>query len=255
MNKLKFMASLVVMILPFFILSCDNEPIDPALANQMIDDGGGGNGNGGGTSSGDYWPAALNNQWQYNQNGVLQSPMKMISVDNISGNTYYKFDNVFGQSSSGSTAQATMRLRKSSGDYYLKYDDLNISAGGFTGVQSGFEVLILKDYINVGGTWNGSYNQTTTYDNPILPVITMTTNYDCTILEKNNPVTVNGTTYNTTIKIRFHQITSISGMPASDVYSDYWFAKDVGMVKSITYSMGGTTTPQYTNELVSYIVN
>lgn len=29
-----------------FSISCDNEPIDPALANQMIDDGGGGNGGG-----------------------------------------------------------------------------------------------------------------------------------------------------------------------------------------------------------------
>ncbi len=260
MNKQKLASSIVLLFSLFLMVSCTNEPVDPALTAQLAaanaaNGGGSGGGTtaGGGTSSGDYFPAALNNQWVFTQNGVAQAPMKMISIDNINGFTYYTFSPTSG-SGATSSATATQRLRKSSGDYFFKTDDSNISSGGISGVQTGFELLILKDYLPVGGTWTGSYNQTTTYNNPAYPVISSTTNYTGTILEVGSSVVVGSTTYSNVIKMSLHESVSMMGI-TSEVDTDYWFAKNVGIVKSITYATGSTTTPQYTSLLTSYTLN
>ena len=43
-------------------------------------------------STGDYWPAALNNQWEFSQNGVDQEPMKIISINELDSiNVYFVF--------------------------------------------------------------------------------------------------------------------------------------------------------------------
>lgn len=259
MKNIKLIAGIFFILIAFTFTSCENEPVDSTI---VLSDGGtgggtggGGTGGGGGTSAGDYWPAALNNQWVYKQNGVEQSPMKMISINSIGGNTYYTFNNLFGASSTGTTAAAVSRLRKNSGDYYMKVEDLTIDlGGGMTGQMTGFEAIILKDYLSVGQTWNGSYTQTTTYDIPGIPAITTTTNYTGTITETGSSLTVNGVTFNNIIRYRLHQSTSLTGVPASELDTDYWFAKDVGPIKYITYN-SGTSTPQYTTELLSYQLN
>lgn len=257
MNKQKIATSFILILSFFLVVSCTNEPVDPTLsaqlaaANASSSNGGNGSG-GGGILSGDYFPAALNNQWTYTQNGASQSPTKMISIDNINGFTYYTFSQSTG-TSSNATGTATQRLRKSNGDYFLKTEENTFTSNGITGTQTGFEVLLLKDYLPVGGTWTGSYTQTTTYNNPLLPSTTGTTNYTGTILEIGSSITVGSASYDSVIKIKIHQSTAISGL-ASTVDTDYWFAKNVGLVKSITYAADGTT-PQYTTLLTSYILN
>ena len=251
MKNIKILAGIFLILTAFTFTSCDVEPIDSAIVLDDTPDPIGG----GGTSTGDYWPAALNNQWVYKQNGVEQTPSKIISINSISGNTYYTFDNVFGSSSSGTTAAAVSRLRKSGGTYYVKVEDITIDlGGGMTGQQTGFEAIILKDNLSVGQTWNGSYSQTTTYNIAGVPPISTTTNYTGTITETGSSVTVNGTTFNNVIRYRLHQSTSLAGTPSSELDTDYWFAKDVGPIKYITYNTG-TTTPQYTTELSTYQLN
>ena len=259
MNNQKFASSIIFIFSFFLLVSCTNEPIDPALsaqlaaANAASTNGGNGNGTGGGgTSSGDYFPSALNNQWVYTQNGVSQPATKMISIDSINGFTYYTFSPTTGTGST-SSASATQRLRKSSGDYFLKTDDYSFTSNGISATQTGFEVLTLKDYLPVGGIWTGSYTQTTTYNNPLIPSITGTTNYTGTIIEIGSTVTVGSTTYNNVIKMKLHESIDFAGSN-STVDTDYWFAKNVGLVKSITYAADGTT-PQYTTLLTSYILN
>lgn len=259
MNKIKLLASLVVLFCTFTLVSCDNEPIDPSIDLLAFnDDGSGngnGNGNGGGTSSGDYWPTALNNQWVYKRDGVLQSPSKIISINSINGFTYHTFDSFLGQSSSGTTAAATTRVRKNSGDYFYKLDDFNITlGGGLTGVQTGFEFPIFKDYLEVGQSWSGSYTQTTTYNNPIIPSVSQTVNYIGTILARDISITVNGDTYDNVIKMRLVQnydYDASSGLPDMTVTNEYWFAKEVGVVKGTNQTTSGTST----FELDSYILN
>lgn len=260
MNKIHFPYKLLIILFSVFLFaSCTDEALDPVLANQIAqqqadDNNNGGGGNGGGsTLSGDYWPTALNNEWIMKLNGVEQPPMKIISIDNINSFTYYTFSQASGQGGSAS-ASGTQRLRKNSGDYYMKLEDMNINAGGFTGVQTGFEMLLFKDYLNAGETWTGNYVQTTTYNNPIIPVISMNTNYTCTIVETGSTLAVNNVSYSNVIKMRLHQSTQMTGLPTTEADTDYWFAKNVGPIKTITYSPG-TTIPQSTSELFAYTLN
>ena len=226
MKTIKSILTLFVLSLAFTTVSCDNEPVDPALDLSA---------GGGGSSSGDYWPTAINNEWIMERDGVALDPIKIIGTGSFGGQTYYKFAP---QSGSGSTTSgsATTWLNKSNGVYKLKTDDININAGGLTGTQTGYEFIILKDNIAVGQSWNGSYTQTTTDTG--IPSITLTINYSGTILAKNVSATVDGETYNDVIKVSFVQNTTMPGAPPTTINSEYWFAKDVGVIKSVTNNSG-----------------
>ena len=226
MKTIKSIVTLFVLTLAFTTVSCDNEPVDPDL-----EIGGGG----GGSSSGDYWPTAINNEWIMERDGVELDPIKIIGTENFGGQTYYKFAPQSG-SGSATSGSATSWLNKSNGVYKLKTGDININAGGVTGTQTGFEYIILKDNIAVGQSWNGSYTQTTSFTG--MPSITLTINYTGTILAKNVSATVDGETYNDVIKISFVQNTTMPGAPPTTINSEYWFAKDVGLIKSISNDSG-----------------
>lgn len=232
----------------FSLNSCGpDEPLDPALiANTNPSNPGSG-----GSSSGDYWPTAVNNQWVFKMDGVLQDPMKMISMNTISGNTYYTFNQQSG-TGVGASITATSRLRKSNGDYYIKMENVSSPAqGGIPGfTMTGYETIFLKDYLAVGGTWTDKYTQTTTFTDPIYPVISLDFDIVATVMEKNSSITIAGRNYTDVIKIKYIQKTTGLGQ-TSTVTSYYWYSKNVGPIK-ITSESGGQTTIQ---ELASYIVN
>lgn len=252
MGTQKLTSALFFVFSLFLLASCSNEPIDPALIAQQGLSSNSGNSTGGATLSGDYFPAALNNQWLYTLNGASQPQSKMVSIDNINGLTYYTFSPTTANVST-TAVSATQRLRKNSGDYFLKTEDYTFTANGISGTTTGFEVNSLKDYLPVGGSWTASYSQTTTFNNPLIPVITAITTYTGTILEKGSTVTVGSTTYINVIKLKLNQSVAFSGS-ASTVSTDYWFAKNVGLVKYVIYGADGTT-PQNTSLLTSYILN
>ena len=234
MKSIKSIVALFVLSLAFTTVSCDNEPVDPALEIG-----------GGGSSSGDYWPTAINNEWLMERDGVALDPLKIVGTGNFGGQTYYKFAP---QSGSGTSTSGTVTnwLNKSNGVYKLKTDDINVNAGGFSGTQTGYEFIILKDNIAVGQSWSGTYTSTTTYTG--IPSITLTTNYTGTILAKNVTATVDGETYNDVIKVSLVQNASMAGAPATVVNTEYWFAKNVGVIKSISNDAGNS----YESILVDY---
>ncbi|MFY7988249.1 MAG: hypothetical protein ACOVNP_05145 [Flavobacterium sp.] len=234
MKSIKSIVALFVLSLAFTTVSCDNEPVDPALEIG-----------GGGSSTGDYWPTAINNEWLMERDAVALDPLKIVGTGNFGGQTYYKFAP---QSGSGTSTSGTVTnwLNKSNGVYKLKTDDINVNAGGFSGTQTGYEFIILKDNIAVGQSWTGTYTSTTTYTG--IPSITLTTNYTGTILAKNVAATVDGETYNDVIKVSFVQNTTMAGAPATVVNTEYWFAKNVGVIKSISNDAGNS----YESILVDY---
>lgn len=244
MKKISTLLTVVFSLLLF--VSCNVEPLDPSLS---VDNGSGsGNTGGGGTSSGDYWPTTINNEWTFEQNGVAQPPMKIINSSTIGGALYYEFGAQSGSGGGASASSVTTRLNKNGGNYNLKTDDLNINAGGLTGTQTGYTMILLKDNIAVGQTWTGNYTQTTTYTG--IPAIAITTNYTGTILAKNVAETVNGETFTDVIKTNIRQESNFSGT-VSTVNTEYWFAKNVGPIKTITTS-GGTN---YESILIDYLIN
>jgi hypothetical protein len=184
--------------------------------------------------SGDYWPSAINNIWNYKDADNNPIEMKIVSTQTISGNSYYKFSP---QSANG--VSNNIFLRTIDGSYFLRTSDASINMVGLTGTQTGFEFIILKDNLAVDGTWSGSYDQTTTYTG--YPAISQSTDYTGTILAKDLTETLDGVTYTNVIKLNIYQETSYSGS-LSIINTEYWFAKSVGLIWSRSYSGSGTST-------------
>jgi hypothetical protein len=238
MKKISTLLTVVFSLL--LLASCNVEPLDPEL---LTDNGA----ISGGTSSGDYWPTQINNEWTFEQNGVAQSPMKIISSATIGGALYYQFNTQTVTGSGASATNITTRLNKSGGIYNLKTDDLNINAGGLTGIQTGYTIILLKDNIPVGQTWTGNYSQSTTYTG--IPALVTNTTYTGTILAKNVTETVNGEIFNNVIKMNLRQENNFSGT-ITVVNTEYWFAKSVGPIKTLTTSGGAN----YVSALVDYTI-
>lgn len=252
MKNFKNLISLFLVIVSFSFISCENEPLDSSLlgANSTNNNSGGG----GNTSSGDYWPAALNNTWSFSTNGAASQQMKIVSTSSLNGYTYYNFNSILGQGTQVS-GTAAMGMRKGSGDYYIKvYSSSANIGGGITANQSDFEFLVLKDYLSVGQTWNGSYTQTTSYSGGgiSLPSATTNSNYVGTILGTGLTEIVDGETFTNVIKLSIAQTVVITGNPtATNLTTTYWFAKNVGIIKSETVNAGTTST----SVLTDYILN
>lgn len=260
MKTNKLFIPIISLFCILFFASCTIEPYDGTIPGSTTPgtgtNPGGGTGGTGGTGvtpSGDYWPTAVNNQWTYSLNGVNQQPMKIVSLDAVAGNNYYTFNNQTSTGTGGLQASAVVRIRKANGEYYYKNEPVTTAPqNGLPGsTTSGGERIILKDNLPVGGTWTSNSVQTTTYDNPLLPIISLNIETVATIIEKNVPITVGNQTYTDVIKVKFVQNISGLGFPGSSSESFYWFAKNVGPVKISTVGLGSTIDQL----LVSYILN
>ena len=241
MKKINIINALFVLFTVFSLTSCNVEPIDPLVASQT-----GGLGN----TTGDYWPLAIGNYWTFSQNGSI-SDMEVVSTEPINGHVYFNFEGMMGQSASGTTAvNVSTAAKKVGGDYYIKIDDFSFNAGGLFFNQTGCEYIILKDNLDVNQTWDGSYQQVTSSNNPSYPSVTMNTTYLGKIIEKGTTLAVSGVTYTDVIHVEFTQTTTGTGQNVVTV-TNFWFAKNVGPIKSTTSSQGSS----YESLLVEYSVN
>ncbi len=182
--------------------------------------------------TGDYWPTSVNNNWVYTQEGVDNS-IKIIGTEEVDGVNYYNFDQlpIFGLAVYN---RQPFSIKKNKGDYYIKVGERNTTTDGVTYKITGYEFLFFKDYLDVNQTWTGTYNYTQS-DNAIsYPLFARTEGtYTGEILEKGVSLTVNGTLFKDVIKFRFTQILDgkDDAWPTWDYSSDYWIAKDVGIIK------------------------
>ena len=231
MKNIKSIVKVLVVLLSFLTISCENEPVDSALnfSNNNTDTGG--------TTSGDYWPTAINNVWNMERNGNALEPIKIIGTGSFGGQTYYKFAEQSGVGN-GTSGTATTWLNKNGGNYNYKVDTFTFNAAGMTGTQTGFEYIALKDNLEVGQTWSGTYTQTSTFTG--IPPITLTTNYIGSILAKNVTEIVDGETYTNVIKVKIVQNVSLAGMQTSSVETETWYSKNVGPIKTKTTDAGTT---------------
>ncbi len=254
MKKINLLATVLLLFSAVSFTSCsDIEPIDPNIIITPTPDPEDPDNpdNPGEPILGDYWPAALNNEWVFRQNDVLQPPMKIISVNSIDGKTYYTFNAMVATGNVSGETTAVTRLRKSGANYYLKLDDFSTEASGAIpgSTTTGSETILLKDNIAVGGSWVTSYTQTTTYTTTF-PPISLDIQVTGTIMEKDISLTVRDETYTDVIKTKYVQkVTSAGG--TSETVTYYWFAKGIGPVKTSTETANGT----YNSDLVSYTIN
>ena len=231
MKKLKSFALMTLFVSTSLLTSCSSDSGDNSENPEA--------------SQGDYWPAAVGNQWVLNQGGN-QTTMKMIGTEKIGESTYYTFDKFIATPISGAEigGTATASLKKSGGDYIVRLSDINIKVNGISAKITGYDFVFFKDYLDVNKSWTGSYNQETSYSGII--AIKTTTKYTGTITEKGATATVKGVTYKDVIKFTFKLETSVQGQ-SSETTIEYWIAKGVGVIK-FSY-------PGVSSELTSYKLN
>lgn len=231
MKKLKSIALVALFMSTSLFISCSNDSDNP---NEETPE----------ASTGDYWPAAVGNQWVLNQGGS-ETTMKILSSEKINGETYFKFDKFF-SASSDISASATASLKKVQGDYYIKLDDIVSNSNGISSKISGYEFVFFKDYLEVNKTWTGNYTQTTTIDFPGIPAIKMNIKYTGTILEKGATASIKNVTYKDVTKFKMKLETSLEGEAAGSSEAEYWMAKGVGVIK---FTFNGSSS-----ELVTYAI-
>ncbi len=186
--------------------------------------------------TGDYWPTSVDNAWVYTQ-GTKEISTKIAETEDINGYKYYKFNqlNIFGRATNTILSNnPPVSIKKNKGDYYIKVDEMNTTVGGVTYKSTGYEFLFFKDYLDVNQTWTGTYNYIESNNAISYPLYARTEGtYTGEILEKGISLTVNGTVFKDVIKFRFTQILDgkDDAWPIWDYSSDYWIAKDVGIIK------------------------
>ena len=252
MKLVRVASVLSLSLFTMFFLSCENEPLDADFLSEdgsfIPDDSE--NTDPGGDSSGDYWPLAVDNSWTYNlyADDVAQDDydMSIGSTDVYQGENVFRF-NQYLPSATGTDGtefgglEIDTYVRKNGGDYIISVGDLSASYldGAFELSQTGYSIIILKDYVNVGTTWTSNVQTVTSFTSndetfPDLPSITNNISNTLEVVEKDISTTVNGTTYNDVIKVKYLQETFTAAAPEQTTNSliYYYFAKDVGLVKA-----------------------
>ncbi len=265
--------------------SCQNEPLDGDFSFETdgeIDTptGGGssgddGSGSPGGSSTGDYWPMAIDNSWNYEF--VIDDVQQDDYAMTIDANVEYQSNSVFRFSEYLPTTTGTdgtefeglsitTYARKNGGDYIVTAGDLEADYldGLFSLTQTGYSYIVLKDYLEVGGTWSSTAQVVTEYTSldptfPDLPSIVQNFEFDMEILEKGISLVVNGQTYNDVIKVKQVLNSSTPDFPDQIITSEsnYYFALDVGLIKSVSNSLDVADNIQSTSttELIDYTLN
>jgi hypothetical protein len=230
MKKITLLALFTLLFSSLLITSCSSD-------DSVSDDSNG-------VSSGDYWPLAINNQWIYNENGSVASPVKITGTDNFGGTAYYRL-------STDNAYNLQVWAAKKGATYFLRTGELNLTENGITVKMSAYELPVLKDNLAVNEQWSGNViSKVSVTNGSASSSFDTTIKYLGIILEKDASITVNGTVYTSVIKMSLKQEVSFQDQ-TTITESVYWYAKGVGPVKSINTINGSTVE----STLVSYIIN
>jgi hypothetical protein len=174
-SKFLFVFLLLLSVISF--QSCENEALDSGIIsnvdnqddgnNEGNDGGNEGNGNNEGTgeeSTGDYWPRAIGNMWNFNDTFYGEVNYNMIATEQIDGNTYFKFDDLFNQEA---------WLRKSGDSYFIRNAVNGFPIEGYEVSTTFITIKMLEDTANVGDQWSTNVSYTISYTpiNPAFPEI------------------------------------------------------------------------------------
>ena len=238
----------------FTLVSCTTEPVDPALLSTLNTGGGngGGNGSGGGISTGDYLPTALNNTWNYTFfNSTTTKDYKINAIESINNLTYYRLNHAITSSIDNpflSESDVVCHLRKNNGDYIQRTTVNKPASGTSPGIAiAPFELIFLKDYLNVGQSFTQSVNmQVTTTVSGVSTTDSQPLSFTVTMLGRDLTLTVGTTTFSNVIKTK---TTYDDGS-----YTIDWFSKNVGWIKSEDYD--SATGPQVDGlNILNYTLN
>ena len=264
MTKIKFLAILVLFFNTLVLTSCESDAPVPVNQEETNNETGGENPGGenpggenpGGENPGnetpvaDYWPTTVNNQWKFSGNGLLIN-IKIIEPVNFGLDIYNKIVSTPRNVIGNKAYNVVSWINKKEGVYTLKVGQEQFQLSSVIGTRSGYEMVILKDNLDVNATWEGSYIQTTTTN--VDGASNKTINYLGTILEKDATVLVNNVTYTHVIKVKLNYEILNPNNTVGLREEEYWFAKNIGPIYTkMKYSNDSTV---YEDVLTSYTLN
>lgn len=215
-----------------------------SLSSCSSDDGGG---NSNGTTTGNYWPMKVNNTWNFDNNGVNEQ-LKLTGTDQFGGITYYEIQD--DGNISGFDTQTW--VAKNGATYFQKIADINTVQNGVTISIEGYQLPIFRDDLAVNETWSGTLNPNVTYNyNGLSGSLPTTVTYEGQITARDVTETVNGVSYPNVIKMTMSAVTNVDGQ-TTEVFWEYWFAKDVGPIWEYEIFDNGTPTERH---LTSFVLN
>lgn len=235
-----------VLLLLFSIISfqsCENEPLDSGFSSNVnnqdnTDDNNNDNNNGsddvdgtGEESTGDYWPRAIGNMWDFNDTYYGEVNYNMIATEEIDGNTYYKFDDLFNQEA---------WLRKSGDSYFIRNAISGFPIEGYEVTTTFITIKMLEDTANVGDQWSTNVSYTISYTPinpafPEIPNIDFSATYNFEMIGRDLTRTVEDEDYENVLQVRL----SLSASGVSSTV-DYFYAKDIGLIEFIGDQSSGT---------------
>ncbi|WP_456437608.1 hypothetical protein [Psychroserpens sp.] len=236
-NKFIFSFILIFAIVSF--QSCENEPIDSDLLfNNEDPDDVDDEDDVIGESTGDYWPRAIGNMWNFNDAAFGEVTYNMVSTEEIDGDTYYRFDNLVGQES---------WLRKTGDSYYIRTAVVSFPIDGYDVSTTFLTLRMLIDSAEIGEQWENNVSYTISYTPtvagyPEIPNIDFSANYGFEMMGRDLTRTVEGTEYQNVLHVK---LTLTAAGNLSTV--DYYYAKDIGLIEFSSDGNAGT--------LMSYSLN
>ena len=196
-----------------------------------------------GTTTGDYFPMAVNNKWDYTD-GSTSTEVNLIGTTSIGGTTYYEMTDTQNPFSNQNW------VVKKGASYYGK-------TGAFTQVESGtsitlqsYELKILKDDLAVGENWSGTANPKVNYSGAAgTGSFNAHITYTGTVTARDVSETIGSVTYNNIIKVELTAVINANGQ-VNNITGEYWYAKDIGEIyEHETSTADGSDVTRY---LTSY---
>ncbi len=215
MKKTTQFISVILLFTSLFLTSCSSD-----------------DGESNGTSTGNYWPMAVNNSWLFDNNGTSEET-KILGTNSFGGKTYYRLNDIYTNG-----VYVKNWVTKKGATYFQKIDDVTVIEQGVSINFKTYELPIFRDDLNVGEQWSGTVKTKITYTyngETITPSSKI--EYTGTVLEKNATVTLNGNTYDDVIKVRV--ITKVTiDTQVTTTSSEFWFANEVGPIREYTNDSG-----------------
>ena len=211
-----------------------------SLTSCSSDDAGESNG----TTTGNYFPTAVNNKWNYT-NDVDATEINLIGTTTFGGQTYYEMTDT----SADPSIDIQVYMNKRGASYYQKSSPSTQTQGSLFITIEGFEVKMLQDDLEVGDTWSGSSNPKVTYTGSSSGQTKANIHYEGQITAKNATVMLGGITYTNVIKSQLILTETVNSQTVT-ISGENWFSKDIGLIyDSTTMSTDNITKTRY---LTSY---
>lgn len=222
--KKSFKILSVFFLAAFSLTSCSSDSDSPAEAD--------------GTTTGNYYPLAVNNKWDYS-NGSTATQSTITGTNVFSGTTYYKTEDTSNE------ILGQLWTVKKGGSYYQRSGTTTQTQGSITVETEPFELKILRDDLAVGETWHGTAKPKVTYTGSSSGSFRATINYTGTMIARDATETLGSITYNNIIKIALEAAVDSNGQ-VNYITSEYWFAKDIGLIKEVeTSTVDNQTNTRY----------